>query len=199
MPYILNEDEAIKTLLEGITVSDAEKDTRPVNVFFGQPDVQIRQQSYPYIVIDLVGINEAFDRAHRGLVTLPYTPEGVQSVQGIITSFPIPVSIAYQITTYARQPRHDRQLINAILSPSRIPFRFGTLTIPEDGTIRRLDMIGFVKRDVTEQDKRLFSTAFNVQVSAEFLADELVQLYKVLYPPIITTNSSTDPYTILSV
>ena len=199
MPYILNEDQALKSLLTGITVSDSEKDTRSVGVFFGQPDIQIRQQAYPYIVIDLVGVSEAFDRAHRGIVTLPYTPDTVQSVQGVVTSFPIPVTLSYQVTTYARQPRHDRELINAILSPTKIPFRFGTLSIPEDGTVRRLDMIGFVKRDVTEQDKRLFSTAFNVQVSAEFLADQLAQIYQVLYPPTITTNSSTDPYTTLSV
>jgi hypothetical protein len=199
MPYLINEDEALKTLLTGITVSDSEKDQRTVGVFFGQPDVQIRQQAYPYIVIDLVGVSEDFTRAHRGIATLPYTPDFVVSNVDVVTSYPIPVTLSYQITTYARQPRHDRQLINAILSPTKIPFRFGTLSIPEDGTVRRLDMIGFVKRDVTEQDKRLFSNAFNVQVSAEFLADELAQIYKVLYPPTITTNSSTDPYTILSV
>ena len=56
MPYIINEDKALKTLVSGITVSDSGNATRPVGVWFGQPDNEIRQQSYPYITIDLVGL-----------------------------------------------------------------------------------------------------------------------------------------------
>jgi hypothetical protein len=198
MPYILNEEAALKSLLSGITVSDTGNTARPVGVFYGQPDPQIRLQSYPYITIDLVGVAEAFDRAHRGLVQLGYLPEGYNSDLSYETTYPIPVNLSYQVTTWARQPRHDRQLINAILSPDRLPLRFGTLTIPEDGTIRRLDMLGFVKRDTTEQEKRLFSNVFNVQISAEFLPDVLAQVYQVLYPPTITLNHSDTPYTVLN-
>ena len=54
MPYIINEDKALKALVSGITVSDSGNPTRPVGVWFGQPDNEIRQQSYPYITIDLV-------------------------------------------------------------------------------------------------------------------------------------------------
>ena len=79
MPFLLNEDAALKTLLTGITVADSGNDARPVGVFYGQPDKEIRQQSYPYITIDLVSVTEDVNRAHRGYVPLTYTPEGVNT------------------------------------------------------------------------------------------------------------------------
>lgn len=195
MPYIINEDKALKTLISGITVSDSGNASRPVGVWFGQPDNEIRQQSYPYITIDLVGISEAVDRAHRGYIDLPYTPEGGNPNEEYATWYPIPVNLDYQITTYARQPRHDRQIINALFSAGRLPMRFGLLDIPEDGTVRRVDLMGFVKRDTTEQDKRLFRNIYNVQVSSEFFPAQLVQLYEVLTPPNITLEEQFTDFT----
>jgi hypothetical protein len=199
MAFILNEESALKSLLSGITVEDAGNPARPVGVFYGQPDPQIRQQSYPYITIDLTGVREAFDRAHRGTISLSYTPEGADPEIPFETQYPIPVALSYVITTYSRQPRHDRQLIDTLLSSDRLPFRFGTLSIPEDNTIRRLDVLGFVKRDGTEQDKRLFRNVFSIEISAELLPTTLHQLYKVLYPPTITTNTSNTPFETLHI
>jgi hypothetical protein len=204
MTFIIDEDKALKTLLSGITVSDSGNATRPVAVFYGQPDVQIRQQAYPYITIELTGVTEEVDRAHRGNMVFPfieggYVPEGAPGNGETSTSWPIPVALYYQVTTYARQPRHDRQLIAALYNNNRLPFRFGSLTIPEDGTLRRLDMLGFVKRDTTESDKRLFSNVYNIRVSAEVLPDALTQLYKVLENPTITYTVSDTPFTKLNV
>lgn len=197
MPYLINEDQALKELLKGITVSDSGNPQRPVGVFYGQPDKEIRDQAFPYITIDLVGIAEDRERAHRGYITLPYTPEGVDPQTPYATQYPIPVTLSYQVTTFARQPRHDRQIINALFAPSRLPLRFGLLAIPEDGTVRRLDVVGFVKRDTTEQEKRLFSNVYNIQISSEFLRDELNQLYPVLEQPIITYK--THPNSIVEI
>lgn len=199
MPFLINEDKALKSRLSGITVSDSGNQARPVPVFYGQPDAQIRQQSYPYITIDLTGVTEEVDRAHRGYATLPYTPEGVDPEVSTATYWPIPVALYYQVTTYARQPRHDRQLISAVYNNDRLPFRFGSLYIPEDSTIRRLDMLGFVKRDTTESSKRLFSNVYNIRVSAEVLPAVLTQLYQVLEPPTITYTVSDTPFTNLTV
>ena len=196
MPYIINEDKALKTLLTGITVSDSGNATRPVGVWFGQPDVEIRNQVYPYITIELVGVAEATDRAHRGYIDMPYTPEGADPEVNFASWYPIPVNLDYQITTYARQPRHDRQIINALFGINRLPLRFGLLLIPEDGTVRRLDVMGFVKRDTTEQDKRLFSNVYNIRVSSEFIPADLVQLYEVLTPPSITLNEQYTEFTL---
>lgn len=195
MPFILNEDKALKQRLAGITVADSGNPTRPVGVWFGQPDVEIRQQSYPYITIDLVGINEGVERAHRGYVEFNYTPEGADPTKTYEGWYPIPVDLQYQVTTYARQPRHDRQIINELFKSNRLPLRFGLLLIPEDSTVRRLDVLGFIKRDTTEQDKRLFSNVFNVQISSELLQEDLDQVYQVLEAPNITLNEQYTDFT----
>lgn len=188
MPMLLNEDAALKSLLSSITVSDSGNSTRPVGVFFGQPDKEIRQQSYPYITIDLIGINEALERAARGYGNLIYAPEGTDPNTDFATMYPIPVNLVYQVSTWSRYPRHDRQIINALFSPKRLPLRFGLLFIPEDNTVRRLDVLGFVKRDTTENDKRLFNNVYTIQISAEYLTQELTQLYEVTSPPNIATT-----------
>lgn len=195
MPTLLNEDAALKLLLNGITVSDSGNAARPVGVWYGQPDPQIRQQSYPYITIDLIGISEAVERAHSGNVTFPYTPEGYDEDTDYESQYPIPVDLMYQITTFARQPRHDRQIIAQLFSPLRLPLRFGMIGIPEDRTVRRLDMLAFSKRDFTETDKRLFSNVYTISISAEFLREELNQIYQVLYPPTITLTSQDTIFT----
>ena len=166
MPFILNEDKALKKVLGGITVSDAKVSSRPVGVWFGQPDVEIRDQSYPYITIDLIDIVEERERENKGIIQIPYTPEGYTSGTVYKTEVPIPVAIDYQVTSYARQPLHDRGIITALLT-NILPFRYGTLEIPEDKTIRRLELLGYNKRDTTEQGKRLFVNVFTIRVSSE--------------------------------
>jgi len=189
MTFIINEDKALKTLLKGITVSDAKNPSRPVGVWFGQPDVEIREQSYPYITIDLVDIMEERDRNNRGITQLPYTPEGMNSSTKYKTELPIPVAIDYQVTSYARQPLHDRGIIAALLT-NILPFRFGTLEIPEDKTIRRLELLGYTKRDITEQGKRLYVNVFTIRVSSEILPSTLV----ANAPTITTVNKTFTSY-----
>lgn len=173
MPFILNEDKALKSLLGGIQVADAKNANRPVGVFFGQPDVEIRDQKYPYVTIDLIDISEDPARNNRGIARLPYTPEGYDPEMTYYTELPIPVNIDYQVTSYVRQPLHDRQIMSALLTDI-LPFRYGTLEIPEDGTLRRVELLGYMKRDMTEQGKRLFVNVFSIRVSSEIFSSTLV-------------------------
>lgn len=196
MPFILNEDAALKSILTGMTVSDSGNSARPVGVWFGQPDAQIRQQVYPYITIDLIGVYEAVERVHSGIINLTYTPEGYDPDTDYQALYPIPVDLMYQVTTYARQPRHDRQILAQILRADRLPLRFGMLSVPEDETARRIDMLSFSKRDMTEADKRLFSNVFTVSVSSEIFREELDELHLVLQPPIITFTSQDTVFNI---
>ena len=201
MPFIINEDEALKTLLQGITFSDGGNSARPVAVYYGQPDKDIRQQSYPYITLDLVGVREDTERAHRGVVMLTYTPEGTSpntynDALNQPVNFPIPVDLIYQVSTWSRQPRHDRQIMAKLFAPGRLPFRFGQLPIPQDGTNRRLDMLGFSKRDTTEGGKRLFSNVYNIRISAELFDTQLTAVYRVtavnrslVYQTTVNTNT----------
>jgi hypothetical protein len=204
MPIILNEDKALKIALQGIKVSDSANAERPVGVWYGQPDMEIRDQVYPYITIDFIGYSEDFERAHRGNISMPYYPEGVDpgtvgtdgaGAKQYVTEFPIPIDLDYQITTYARQPRHDRAIMAAMLSGHRIPMRFGRLIVPEDNTLRRVEFLGMSKKDTTDQNgKRLFSNVYNIRISAEVLPTALAQKYPVQTPPLISLTSQSTPF-----
>jgi hypothetical protein len=192
MTFLLSEDKALRDLLKGMTVTDQKADggdggKRNVGVWFGQPDQEIRSQSYPYLTIDMVDVGEDFSRAHRGKVKPDYYDD--PTVMGNTESFdaeihdwemdwPVPVIIDYQVTSYARQPRHDREILAQLMS-NKLPLRFGVLE-PDDGTVRRMDIMGISKRDVTENGKRLFMNSFTVRVSSEIPRSLYRRLYKVL-------------------
>ena len=203
MSFLLAEDEALRDLLLGMTVTDQKQDaSRNVGVWFGQPDQELREQKYPYITIDMIDIAEDFTRAMRGKVKPAYIQnpptmvQGVQGTQGVqfvqqVTyngtvhnweiDYPIPVNIDYQITTYSRQPRHDRQILAQLLY-TKIPLRFAVLlTGPNTvyGTHRRLDVLDISKRDVSENGKRLFVNAITVRISSEIARETFTKLYKV--------------------
>ena len=169
MPFILNEEEALKSLLSGMTVSDSGNSSRPVGVFYGQPDKEIRQQAYPYVTIDLIGISEDVPRVQSGTVMIPYEPEGWDGVSSLLTPFPMPINLDYQISTFSRQPRHDRQILAQMFSIGRLPVRFGSMYVPQDNTMRRVDVLGFSKRDTTEADKRLFMNVSTIRIGSELL------------------------------
>ena len=182
MAFLLAEDAALRQKLQAITVSDQKSDgqgiSRQVGVWFGQPDQELRTQGYPYITIDMVDISEDFSRAMRGIVSPSYlAPSDLAENEGFSTHMPIPVNIDYQITTYSRHPRHDREILSQLLH-GPLTLRFGTLKI-EDGTARRLDVVDVAKRDVTEQAKRLFVNAITVRVSSEIPQDVIDRFTKV--------------------
>lgn len=45
--WIFDEDRALRDLLDDIKVSDSGRNNRRVGVWFGIPDQELRQQSYP--------------------------------------------------------------------------------------------------------------------------------------------------------
>lgn len=196
MTFLLSEDDALKTLLKGMTVVDqksasSQETVRNVGVWFGQPDQEIISQSYPYVTIDMIDISEDYSRAMRGKVKPSYFDD--PTTIGTSTDYdsdlhdweinwPIPVNIDYQITTYARQPRHDRQILAQLLY-TKIPMRFAVLEVDNNdakGTLRRLDVLDVSKRDITEQGKRLFVNAITVRISSEIAPETYNKLYKTL-------------------
>lgn len=205
MTFLLSEDKALRERLQGITVNDqrAEGDAAPrqVGVWFGQPDQELRGQNYPYITIDLIDVVRDTEREMRGIVAPEYlAPENLDTAtKGWAIHMPIPVYLDYQITTYSRQPRHDREVLSQLLY-LKLPIRFGSLAI-DDNTVRRLDVLNVSKRDVTEQAKRLFVNAISVRVSSEISLDTYSELYKVLQvnidnPPADSGFEGVGPLTI---
>lgn len=191
MTFIISEDEALRKKLQTITVTDQTADNsgtpRQVGVWFGQPDQELRAQSFPYITIDMVDIERDPTREHRGKSSPSYVEVNLEEADDFEIDMPIPVYIDYQITSYARHPRHDRQIL-AQLMGSALPIRFGILevlehstttgdTVTNTSTLRRLDVLSVSKRDVTEQAKRLFVNAITVRVSSEIP----LQVFKKLY------------------
>lgn len=206
MTFLIDEDEALRNLLKGLTVTDQKAasspaTTRAVGVWFGQPDQEITEQKYPYITVDMIDVAEDFSRAQRGRVKPTYiadptTIDGDASYDPDLHNwdihFPIPVNIDYQVTTYSRQPRHDRQIL-AQLMYTRLPLRFGTLEIGDNtvyGTVRRLDVLDVSKRDVTEQGKRLFVNAFTVRISSEIAPEIYNKMYQVLQVDVTGTGDN---------
>jgi hypothetical protein len=178
----LTEDKALRDLLKGMTVNDQRGDqegvARPVGVWFGMPDQEIRDQSYPYVTIDMIDISEARDRAMRGYIEIDYLKPTLGANKGYEIEMPVPINLDYQITTYSRNPRHDRQILTQLLY-TRLPFRFGTVIPADDTTVRRLDVLDVAKRDTIEQAKRLFMNAITVRISSEIAQTQYKELYKV--------------------
>lgn len=183
MTFLLSEDHALRKLLTGITVSDQTSTNsntpREVGVWFGQPDPEIRSQSYPYIVIDMLDVSRDTSREMRGTTNAQYLRDIIEPniADDWEIDLPIPVNIDYQVTTFARHPRHDRQLMYSIMG-NRIPFRFAVLQT-DDNTVRRVDVVDVAKRDVVENGKRLFMNAFTLRVSSEITPAVYKSLYKV--------------------
>jgi hypothetical protein len=176
--FLISEDKALKAHIQGLHVVDEKNSSRPVGVWFGQPDLEIRAQSYPYMTLDLIDISDASERQHRGWINLPYAPEGSDVTKKYAGEYPLPVNLDYLITTYARQPRHDRQIIAQLLN-GPLQMRYGLLPVADDNSVRRLDFLGFGKRDTVEDGKRLFVNNFTVRVSSEIIPGQIYELSKV--------------------
>jgi hypothetical protein len=197
MAFLLSEDKALREKLQGIVVHDQKADgsstARQVGVFYGQPDQELRSQNYPYITIDMIDVQRDTQREMRGITNAEYlkpTNFGLDGATEFSVDLPIPISIDYQITTYSRHPRHDREILSQMLT-TRLQ-RFGYLEIVEKdvtsgstetitSTFRRMDLISVAKRDNnSEQAKRLFVNAFTVRVSSEMVQTAFRAIYKVL-------------------
>lgn len=170
-PFVVAEDLALKTHLQGITVSDEKVNNRQVKVWFGYPDIEIREQTYPFITIDLLDITPALNRQHQGrLYDSDYRGTSAAGVYSY--DYPVAYDITYQITTHARHPRHDRALMFEL--HKRFPSIYGYLRVPNElGTefsYRSTFLDGFVKRDTVEEDsggRRLLRNVFTVRVVSE--------------------------------
>ena len=183
MTFLLAEDAALKSKVQGITVTDQTAGEaavdRQVGVWFGQPDQEIRSQNYPYITIQLIDVARDIEREMRGVVSPDYLSPADFNLDSSAfeLEYPIPVSIDYQITTFSRHPRHDRQILAQLLY-QKLFFRNNVLET-DDGTVRRLDILDVAKRDTVEQQRRLFVNSITVRVSSEIAQKQILQFARV--------------------
>jgi len=180
MPWLLNEDDALKKKLQGLKVSDtnAGMASRPVTVRYRMPENEFATATFPMIVIDRTSILKADEREHRGKVKLMYTPESVGAwnplVEDYTTSpykvdFPIPFDINYNVTVYSRKEQHNVELVSQLMLQERLPARFGYLEIPQDGTVRSLFLEGGPEFEAAKDTdgKRIYRTHYVVRIPTE--------------------------------
>jgi hypothetical protein len=173
-PFLIAEDTALKTLLQGMTVGDEKTASRPVKVWFGYPDVEVRAQEFPFVTIDLIDMIPANDRQTSGqLVDNDYRGT-VAPIAGKTYRYEVPVAfdLIYQITTYARHPRHDRAMMFQLTH--KFPSKYGGLLVPNElGTEtsrRHMFLDGFAKRDAVDGEtgnRRLLRNIYTVRVISE--------------------------------
>lgn len=173
-PFIVAEDLALKTHLAGLTVADEKSASRQVKVWFGYPDVEVRDQAFPFVTIDLVDIVPANDRQHQGVYIDNDYRGTIAPVSGITYSYDAPVAydLIYQVTSYTRHPRHDRAVMYQLMN--KFPSKYGKLAVPNElGTqtgYRSMFLDGFVKRDAVDGEtgnRRLFCNVWTLRVISE--------------------------------
>lgn len=205
--FIFNEDKAMKAKFSGLVVQDvnAPDSGRPVQCIWLDPDTELTNLTYPSIVICNVGLSYDAERAAAGWGQLEYTPEGFEtwatdtnmdvSNSPYWAFTPIPYNIDYQIEVLSRTNKHSTFLTAILSGPDFLSVRHGYLAIPEDGTVRRMDlMAGPERQDTKDTDgKRLFHNVYSVRVSTELLPVQINAYAKVqtvetdlsVLPPVI--------------
>lgn len=177
MSFLLAEDEALKNLMRGIYVADEKNNAREVGVWFANPDVESRQQSYPYLTIELLNVEWANFRQQAGRWIDTDSQGTVQPVNGQVHAYemPVPWTLTYQITSYARHPRHDRRIMAHLLSNDFVAQR-GFIAVQNDlgteSSYRHLVLEGFTKRDTIEDGRRLFRNVFTITITSESVSGE---------------------------
>jgi hypothetical protein len=197
--FLLAEDAAVKSRFSAITVTDDRNTERPVSVFFRYPEGET-EKKFPFITIEMIDLvhdttrqlsetyyyyakgDSASATVGRYLDYYPstYNAQDMSDLDPGVHFFKmdsfVPVTLVYQISTFARSALHDRQLTSKILRRV-MPFRRGFIEIPEDGTIRRFDLAGWATADLLDQEagfkKRIFRKVFTVQMTAEIPTSDI--------------------------
>lgn len=201
--FLLAEDAAIKNRFSGLTVADDRNGSRPVQVFFRYPDGET-ERLYPFITIEMIDMTHALERQHSE-VTLYASTSSSASAQftgpnamdywpsehhdftqyagagysGARANEFVPIDLLYQVSTFTRSALHDRQLTAQIMR-FRTPLRWGSITIPEDDTVRRFDLLDWTTADLLDPEagyrKRIFRKVYTLRMSAELPSTDLLLL-----------------------
>lgn len=198
--FTIAEDAALKNRLQTLYVSDDRQQQRPVQVFFRYPEAET-EKLYPFITIDLLDIAHARYRQESSVdryfsndnrtdysnsadyidyIPSEYDATGIASVAGnsgyVQLNDYVPMDLTYQITTYCRSQRHDRQLTAALMRYI-FPLRYSFIEIPEDGTLRRCDLLDWRQADLLDQEsgykKRIFRKVLTVQINSEIPQNDI--------------------------
>lgn len=222
-----NESRALEKLLTGVKVTASTyPEGRAVPVIWVGPDFELVNASYPGIYISYANVSKANDREVRGKTNLQYAPPGLPTDVQVpadlddkdsvethawdedagfdrltspyaVEDHPIPYNLDYNITVLTRTYEQMFQIIWNLQQIDRIPARFGGLEIPEDGTVRTLELLGGPETALTrdESNKRVIQTLYSVRVAAELSLYEVQQVQRVETVEVDFRDTVTDsPY-----
>jgi hypothetical protein len=213
MPWLLNEDAALKSKLQGLQVFDKNAPNgRNVPVRFRLPETEIADVTYPIIIIEHRGWSVANDREHRGYVNLPYAPENFSpwwADTGPATTvfnpsdspyqsyFPLPYNFDYLVTFYGRiMHEHNIPIIAQLAAYNRLNAKFGFLDVPQDGTKRTMQILGGPEPHdaYDENGKRLFATSYLIRIFSELISEIALPVLNNLVNQIqLNLNVYSDP------
>lgn len=175
MPFLYNENEAIRKKLGGLSVTDANDPIgRAVPSRFRAPEQELADEVFPVIVIDEPSWAIDPQRAHSGYVEMTYTPEGYARPDPgmtLYTQMPVPVNIDWVVTLYCRKSLHRSDLLAKLAAFDYLPGRLGYLLVPQDGTLRRLEVTGgpITDSDLDGQGKRLLTATWRIRTTGELI------------------------------
>jgi hypothetical protein len=185
MPWLRNEDAAIKMKLQGLQVFDGNAPTgRSVPVRYRLPEDELANLSYPIIIIEHAGLYPDPAREHRGYIQVPYVPEGYApwwnpaattinpAESPYYSYFPLPYNFDYQITLYGRfMTQHIQPLVTTLATEQYLPYHMGYLQIPQDGTTRSMFLQGGPEFSYgkDEDGKRIFKVSYLIRVFSEIV------------------------------
>ena len=197
MTFIVAEDAALKTYVQGITVVDEKNAARPVKVWFGYPDIEMRTQDFPFMTIDLIDVRPGRDRQTAGVFTDTDYQGTIAPQTNKTYTYEVPVAmdLEYQITTYARHPRHDRAILLGMFQ--KFPNNRAHLPVPNQLetkiSYRHMFLEQFNKRDMVEGEngnKRLLRNVYTVKVISELPTATAAALTNAVQTISINKNQS---------
>ena len=181
--FLISEEEALKTYLEGLTIQRRPLDPVPqprddIGVWFRWPEGE-RQIKYPYITIDLISLEPEYALFHSDHVQkneglyqpsvsprLPPLPTG----RGYEILNYLPMRLVWQVSHFARSALHDRYL-TSIFATDVFPPRPFFIYNPADGVDRRTEVLSMVSGDTMETTesgtKRIFRKIYTISMLSE--------------------------------
>jgi hypothetical protein len=219
--FLLAEDAALKARFSTLKVSDDRNGARAVQVFFRYPEAET-ERTYPFLTIEMIDIVHARNRQHsetqivypktgiqdraeflKSPDAMKYWPSRISNMETIpatnkdfiVSNEFVPVDLLYQVSTFTRSALHDRQLSSQMLS-TIVPFRKGFIEVPEDGTVRRLDLLDWTTADLLDSEagyrKRIFRKIYTLQMTAEIPSTDMYGLQQItsIVPTIVPITST---------
>jgi len=202
--FILAEEDALKLMLEEcLTLPDRTGAEKPVRIWFRFPDSETTI-TYPYVTIDLIGIEPAYDLWHSEYPLYKMSEVEEESDTGHVSGYRLydpstsrdialtaddppgffvrrnylQYRLIFQLGLWSNNVAHDR-IMTARMFRDIIQPHPSWLHCPADGVWKRMETLGWTPADIPSQEgaqKRIFRKMFTISVQTDLPQDRLADL-----------------------